>query len=253
MSFLILLPDENQKALASIPFSQRIKTALARIITIYSEEMMFEYAVSVTAEQLAKETDHNDNLPNDISTSNGDGDSNGMFKVESSVSLIDKVGGIDTPDEESAVEKSRNMTEEDVVSTYGLGAMVSCFLGGIGEYSLDDIEDLFKLVDTDQSGFIDRDEFSYFIHLATGETADDEISKSSVNYLKRTSIDKGEGVIIGDESTIKYMQDMAVGSAEKPLDDWSMFYCGGSSAIEKSLRGIGKKYRIDVGVEKFDW
>jgi hypothetical protein len=44
-----------------------------------------------------------------------------------------------------------------------------------------------------------------------------------------------------------------VNDIERPLDDWSMFYCGNATLIVKSLRDIEKKYHIGLGIEKFDW
>ena len=42
------MADECQKALANIPFEQRIKIAFSRITTIYTKEEMFEFAVEET-------------------------------------------------------------------------------------------------------------------------------------------------------------------------------------------------------------
>ena len=42
-------------------------------------------------------------------------------------------------------------------------------------------------------------------------------------------------------------------SGEKPLEEWSMFYCGGSNAIVKDLKEISNRYEIDLALEKFDW
>ncbi|KAL7539101.1 hypothetical protein ACHAXR_009022 [Thalassiosira sp. AJA248-18] len=237
------LPEEmykNQKALASIPFSQRIKIALARIVTIYSEESMFEYAVSVDTETRAEDNDNND-PPKEIC------DVPKMSRVGSRASLH-------SVDEENAIENAPVMAdEEDVVSIDGLEAMISSFLGGIGEYSRADIEHLFDSVDTDGSGYIDKDEFDEFINLATGDSLgfSNSTRRSTIESIT-SALHKEAGTNIGDEATIKYMEDL-VEDPEKPLNDWSMFYCGGSSAIEKRLRGIGKKYKVDVGVEKFDW
>ena len=39
-----------------------------------------------------------------------------------------------------------------------------------------------------------------------------------------------------------------------PLRDWSLFYCGGSSRIEKELKDTKKKYGIgDLAVERYNW
>lgn len=160
---------------------------------------------------------------------------------------------------------------EHVVSVNGLEAMICSFLGGIGEYSRGDIEDLFKLVDTDESGYIDKDEFDHFLDLATGEKHCDDATTRRANIAldrslhkcasgsRRLSLDSqlssvlsNKESIIGDASTIKYMEGL-VSYKDRPLDDWSMFYCGASTPIEKNLRGIEKKYRMSLGIEKFDW
>ena len=39
----------------------------------------------------------------------------------------------------------------------------------------------------------------------------------------------------------------------KPLEEWSIFYCGGSNAIKKDLKKISVNYHVDLAVEKFDW
>ena len=58
---------------------------------------------------------------------------------------------------------------DNAVSLSGLEAMISVFVGGIGEYSHADMVNLFKLVDSDRSGYIEKDEFDHFIDLATGD------------------------------------------------------------------------------------
>ncbi len=41
-------------------------------------------------------------------------------------------------------------------------------------------------------------------------------------------------------------------SGEKPLEEWSILYCGGSKSIVKDLKDISKRYGIVLAVEKFD-
>ena len=65
-----------------------------------------------------------------------------------------------------------------------------------------------------------------------------------------TKADKG--LVIGDASTVLFLESLA-NDPDRPLDDWSMFYCGASSDIEQTLRSIGKRYHIALGVERFDW
>jgi Ca2+-binding EF-hand superfamily protein len=126
-------------------------------------------------------------------------------------------------------------SENHCVSLSGIEVMISRFFGGIGEYSHADLANLFKEIDIDNSGLIDEDEFENFINLAMG--SDEQ------NYTIKK---------IGDNSTLSYLEGMA-SNIESPLDDWSMFYCGNSDPIVKTLKGIEGKYHIRLGIEKFDW
>jgi hypothetical protein len=188
-------------------------------------------------------------------------------------------------DEEQAmihpVGRRRSSMVEKLVSVNGFEAMISAFLGGIGEYSQVDIEQLFKQCDTDDSGYIDREGFAYLVFLMKTDTntdltttdtnTDSTTSKweskpmsrafslrkrrlttySSVLTSTITAGDRSRRMI-GDESTMRYMKNM-VDDIERPLDDWSMFYCGNATPIVKSLHNIKKKYHIGLGIEKFDW
>ena len=61
--------------------------------------------------------------------------------------------------------------------------------------------------------------------------------------------------LLGDSYTIDYMCNLLKNSedVDNPLEDWSIFYCGGSSKMKDDLKAISKKYTIDLSVEKFDW
>jgi hypothetical protein len=115
--------DEYQKAFASRPFNERIKIALSRVSTLYSENEMFNYAVDATS----------------IITPQSD-------------------------DEDQAVIRPVGGRVENLVSVHGLEAMISAFLGGIGEYSR---VDMFKQCDTDDSGYINQEEFAYLVLCST--------------------------------------------------------------------------------------
>jgi hypothetical protein len=151
---------------------------------------------------------------------------------------------------------------ENLVSVHGFEAMISAFLGGIGEYSQVDIEKLFKQCDTDDSGYIDRVEFAYLVFSMKFETNTDLTTSNweskpmsrafSLRERRLTTYSSERIRTIGDESTVRYMKNM-VNDIERPLDDWSIFYCGNATPIVKSLRNIEKKYHIGLGIEKFDW
>jgi hypothetical protein len=260
------LPEEMyelQKEIADTPFYKRMKVALSRVVEIYGESEMFEYAVEMTEKESVDGTEA-------LSLDNSD---------------------------------ASDFIPEGEISLRGLDAMISEFLGGIGEYSRSDIVDIFRQIDTDGSGFIDREEFGDFIRIVTSECARRASSielmaglekvmhhssrhssldgNSSVhsNRLQNNSILRrlsnafapvttGEGTsrsirashhskILGDETTIRYVQTLITSSRSSgdhnPLEDWSVFYCGGSYAIKNNLKTITKKYNIDLAVEKFDW
>ena len=68
-----------------------------------------------------------------------------------------------------AMPDDNDVVVNDVVSINGLEAMLCSFLGGIGEYSRGNIKELFN--NTDESGYIKKDEFHHFLDLATGDEA----------------------------------------------------------------------------------
>ena len=50
----------------------------------------------------------------------------------------------------------------------------------------------------------------------------------------------------------KLVNDSCI-TCEKPLEDWSLFYCGGSNGIKNDLKHLSKRCNIDLAVEKFNW
>ena len=203
---------------------------------------MFEYAFDATVKKLDKvelESCSESLLP-----------SRKLFQVSRRVSRRVNVKSVDK-----------------LVSVDGLEAMISTFLSGIGEYSRANIEDLFKLVDADNSGYIDKFEFDEFIDLATGENKTIR-TRGSVKAKRRLmeesrflsvltagmhgESDCEDAFMLGDDSTIAYMESM-ISDVKRPLDDWSMFYCGNSTQIVKTLQVIERKYHIRLPIEKFDW
>jgi len=259
MPYFCLLTDENQKALLTLPFSERIKIAFSRVVTIYSKEEMFEYAVqeTVSAELADLEAGVISNSDRTAETAVSD---DGLAPLNEDISEREFYSWL----------YDKSPPAPDVVSVNGLEAMICSFLGGVGEFSRGDIEELFKLVDTDESGYIDKDEFDHFLDLATGEeqcdsaaikqatmALDRNLAKSiswraSLDSTAHENVMSKEEEMIGDAETIRYMEGL-VHDKDKPLGDWAMFYCGASTPIEKILKGIKKKYHMDLGVEKFDW
>ena len=211
---------EYQQIFQKKTFNERIKLSLNRVLSIYSAEKMFEFAFEATTNEfesvdLEQSVEEDSLIPQTLAQSQIRRRS---LIVAASTRCI-------------ACTRSENHR----VSLYGIEAMISRFFGGIGEYSHADIANLFIEIDIDNSGLIEKDEFENFINLAIG--SDEQ------NYTIKK---------IGDNSTLSYLEGMA-SNIESPLDDWSMFYCGNSDPIVKTLEGIEGRYHIRLGIEKFDW
>jgi len=226
---------ERQKKIAEVPFQKRMMIAMSRVTQIYDADEMFGHAVKETerAAEKMKAADLESGIPN-------------------------------------------NECPEDQVSLVGLDAMISKFLGVIGEYSRSDIEDVFKGIDRDASGYIDRSDFDAFLKMVTSTEStmcrksskdvmlyfDAALANNSAHQtpglLKGSShhASVGQNSLFGDSSTIEYMNKLMSDNDDggrRPLEDWSIFYCGGSRAIHKKLQDFSKRYAIDLAVEKFDW
>ena len=131
------------------------------------------------------------------------------------------------------VKGTSGLPNEGEISLKGLEAMLEKCLGGIGEFSHSEMVDLFEKIDTDGSGFIDKKEFGEFLRLAT-----EDQGVSTVHGVES---------VLGDDSTIEYMKTIDL------LEDWGVFYCGGSNKIKNDLKEISRKYGLNFAVEKFDW
>ena len=69
-----------------------------------------------------------------------------------------------------------------------------------------------------------------------------------------SSVHRTTGHILGDSYTIDYVCNLLKNSdSDNPLEDWSVFYCGGSSKMKADLTKISNKYNIGLSVEKFNW
>ena len=237
--------------------------AMSRVIQTYDEDDMFDYAVKETesaAERMQTMDLESGHSLDPDSDSDSDSEPARLFSTSS---------------------RSRPSADfpEDQISLLGLDAMITRFLGVIGDYSHDDIKDIFDTIDRNRSGYIDRSDFSAFLHMATGENNVRELQTSS--YLLSSMVDltdmetaltcsmhyslRGAAShrasnspvsVFGDSNTEEYVRKLmneSARSGEKPLEEWSIFYCGGSNAIKKDLKDISKQYDIGLAVEKFDW
>jgi len=261
------LPEEmyeKQEKIANAPFRKRVMIAMYRVTQIYDENEMFDFAVKET-ERAAERMQDVDLESGRFLDSDSDSEEYGSMRVNSQRSS--RLSLLNPP--------------QDAVSLLGFDAMISRFLGVIGEYSESDVEDIFHTIDRSRTGFIDRTEFSDFLSMATRKNVMNRVSSRDLlssmvaftdmetaltnSMHNPNSLDRGSsshhantshGSVFGDSNTIEYMNNLmnvSCSTGDKPLEDWSLFYCGGSTGIKNDLKGISKKYDIDLAVEKFDW
>ncbi len=289
---------EHQKALSNIPFSKRVQIALARVATTYSRKDMFDFAVQETeaheleamrlpddlesasdrkttssekSDHTHKVSDHSNlkaNAPNSNAGAHLTKKASGEYNRRDALPTVrSSRTALNLRDNRTTLKPITK--KEELISIKGLESMIRKFLGGIGEYSQDDIQAIFKQIDEDNSGLIDESEFSKFLLYATrAELRNDEAAlrmskvmeegksnliarqmqrrgsfNSATHSVLSSTRDLNEPVTVGDDETIKYMEAL-VDDPDKPLDDWSLFYCGGSRAIKNTLRGIERKYKV---------
>ena len=290
----ITFADENQRQLADISFDKRIKVALARVLSSYSREEFFEYGVEKTEELKLMAAD---SIPETSSQESFIARRNGMTitrrHVQRRSSGEHKKRRFSNELQRSSRPYSRGdfaSTSSSEISLEGLDATISSLLGGIGDYTIDDVKGLFEQVDTDSSGYIDKGELNSFLDLALSTDADKEvidkvergmarkITKRTLSTSslisdaprppsRRSSLDSGASrrtsmaseaqeeveLIFGGHQAMDDLKELSLGP-DSPVKHWSLFYCGGSNRIERELKVAKKKYGIGgFAVERFDW
>ena len=293
---LFTLTDENQRQLADIPFNQRIKVALARVLSSYSREEIFEYGVEKTEElkhKTVRQTPERSGPEKFMSRrklSLGRRYSNDpqLKKMRRRLSNeIQRNVRIPSSGQRSKEGIRRRHTNECTsthspvcnphgeISLDGLDATISDLLGGIGEYSIEDVKNLFQQVDFDGSGYINETKLNSFFDMLRDDEDIDIIDKveRGMSFSTRNSLVSLGGlspsrrasvvsdaeeqaelhVLFGGNQAIEHLLELSRDQVDI-LKDWSIFYCGGSAQIESDLRAATKKYGIgDLAVERFNW
>jgi hypothetical protein len=245
---------EMQSKLANASLHKRMQVVFSRVIDIYGADEMFEFA----AEETEKEVQRDSRIELDMLCE-------GLDPEAAPLKLHTRPLQPDSP-------------LDAAVSLEGLNAMISKFCGGIGVYSMEELEETFNEIDRDGSGFISREEFDAFLAMATSEDRRSSIATlgSHMDKMMLTSIavDNMLSKAVAGQSlhgqslhgqslhgkrgsfqiAVKTIQSMMNESDSKDVfQDWSIFYCGGSNAIKNNLKEISKKYGLAFAVEKFDW
>ena len=277
--------DENQRQLADISFDQRIKVALARVLSSYSRDEFFEYGVEKTEELklMAAES-----IPEVRAQGRFIARRNGMIvtrrharRRSSGEHKRRRLSNELQRSTRACSKRDHASPSSAEISLEGLDATISSLLGGIGEYSIEDVKGLFEQVDTDGSGYIDKRELDSFLDLALSTNAYKEVidkvergmarkvtkrnlstssllsDVSKLSSTRRTSLaseaQEEVELIFGGYQAIDDLRELSLG-LDSPVKDWSLFYCRGSKRIEKDLKATKKKYGIGgLAVERFDW
>ena len=286
--------DENQRQLADIPFDQRIKVALARVLSSYSRGEIFEYGVEKTEELKHKAVQQ---IPErsgpekfmsrrNLSLTRRHSNDPQLKKMRRRLSNeIQRNVRIPPSSREMREGIRRRNTNECTpahspacnppgeISLEGLDATISDLLGGIGEYSIEDVKILFQQVDFDGSGYIDEAKLNAFFDMLSDDENIAIIDKveRGMSFSTRSSLVSLDGLspptrssvvsaaeeqvelLFGGNQAIEHLLVLSRGQ-DDILKDWSLFYCGGSAQIESDLRAAVKKYGIgDLAVERFNW
>ncbi len=268
----------EQQKLASAPFHERMKIALCRVFETYDDQEMFEYAVEETARVAAlgdlesADTSSTDSLSlNDAS----------IEKAPVSPKLSD------LPEGQVSVKGLDAMIVKFLggIGEYSNSEMVELFqkidTDGSGFIDQAEFEEFVTLATKDE---FKRGRTAWLQEAKTKVENKSTVQVSSFSLVQRSSkrllADTSESMmktitehntvrssshhlaqtgkfksVLGDEGTIEYVKTIADNTDDNgnPLEDWSVFYCGGSNKIKADLKEISRKYGIDFAVEKFDW
>lgn len=240
------LPEEvyeSQVKIANVPFKKRMQVALLRVLEIYGADEMFELAVDQTQKEVYRHCKADLDCKAELEADQEGVPLAGNHRRHSILNL-----------------------PEDVVSLKGLDAMIEEFCGGIGEYSCDDLKEVFDLIDRFDTGYIDREDFDAFLLVLTKKQNERSSAKSKelaaqISKMMKSHHQKAmHGLTLHESNrrsslvdSLNVMQSMILKSERGFVQDWTIFYCGGSNGIKENLKDIAKKYGLAFAVEKFDW
>jgi hypothetical protein len=235
-----------------------MKVALSRVFETYDDQEMFEYAVEETAKVAA--LGYLESVSRSL-TGLSALVPEGQVSLKGLDAMIVKfLGGIGEYSNSEMVELFEKIdtdgsgfidrTEFDEFITLAMSGRTALLQQAKAEM------DSKSIVQSSSSSLIHRS--STRSSVGTSESSMKSISEhntvgsSSFDHLTQT---RKFDSALGDERTIEYVKTIADDTDESgnPLEDWSVFYCGGSKNIKANLKEISRKYGINFAVEKFDW
>ena len=281
----------EQQSLASAPFHERMKIALSRVFETYDVEEMFEYAVEETAKVAALGDVESAGTSLTGALSLDDGGLPSFYCTTDPI--IEKApvppNLSEVPEGQVSLKGLDAMIVKFLggIGEYSNSEMVELFqkidTDGSGFVDRIEFDEFVKLAT--------RDEFmrgrTAWVQQAKAMAKMENKSKakmSSLSLIHRSSMRLSAGTsepmmktitehssfgssshhlaqtgkfksVLGDEGTIDYVKTIAdsTNGSKNPLEDWTVFYCGGSNKIKANLKEIARKYGINFAVEKFDW
>ena len=167
------------------------------------------------------------------------------------------------------------------LSKEGLADAINDYLGR-DEFSAEDLIELFRDVDKNSDGFIDRTEFTRLLlglDIAEESDSDDDSYLSSDDDNEESVRNRGSwmqsrgkvSTVRGGNSlaAVQARNDFSPGNSKETSSDedmmkfalknepvlqtWQMLYCGGSNPVVSKLKEISTTFKIDLRIEKFDW
>ena len=187
---------------------------------------------------------------------------------------------------QSAFTKTKTLGS-DFISKEGLADAINDYLGR-DEFLPEDLIELFREVDKNGDGFIDRTEFTRMLlglDIIEDSDSDDESSLSdsedgineregarrrgswSQSRPTKTKVSTARGG--NGLASVEARNDFSPGNSKETSSDedmmkfalknepvlqtWQMLYCGGSNPVVSKLKEISTTFKIDLRIEKFDW
>lgn len=270
----------EQQKLASSPFHERMKIALSRVFETYDYQEMFMYAVEETAKLAAlgdlesAGTSSTDSPSlNDASIEKAPVSPNlsdlheGQVSVKGLDAMIVKfLGGIGEYSNSEMVELFQKIDNDGSgfidQTEFDEFVTLATYDEFKRKWTAWQQEAKTKVVDkstvqVSRSSLVQRSTRRLSDGTSESESMIETITEHNTvgsisHHLAQTGRFKS---VLGDEGTIKYVKTIAdnTDGSGNPLEDWSVFYCGGSNKIKADLKDISRKYGIDFAVEKFDW
>ena len=268
------LPEEvvaEGRSFASMETKERFYTVLGRVLKSTNPSDFFDLASTFSGDKKTME-DGTVQLTSNRRLFAGGGGRMSATNIRNSARGIYM--------RQSAFTKSKTLGS-DFISREGLADAINDYFGR-DEFSAEDLIELFRDVDKNSDGFIDRTEFTRLLlglDIAEESDSDDDSYLSSDDDNEESVRNRGSwmqsrgkvSTVRGGNSlaAVQARNDFSPGNSKETSSDedmmkfalknepvlqtWQMLYCGGSNPVVSKLKEISTTFKIDLRIEKFDW